>query len=281
MRKVLLAAIAAGSFGATLATSPAQAVMTSVTDTTAPTAFGVSVNGSNSASRFTSWTGRAPGAVRVFYNSLPARWTINAPAGAIVSYSFETATPAQVLAFERSKPAAVACTATFAHEPEADRQWNTASGHVAYRAKWATYARAIRAGGCTPTLILMKWTISSGSHRNWKDYYNPSAIDLLGFDAYNPGNKNGGIYTDPAKIIDPIAAVAHSVGKPWGLGETGSPAFNNNYAARAAWVTKLAAEIRHPSNGYPGARFADWWDANNPATGFDARLDPLAARAWH
>lgn len=280
MHKALLAATAVcGTLGA-LAASPAQAVTATVTDTR--TAFGVSVNGSNGLNRFTSWAGHSPAAVRVFYHSPPAHWGISAPAGALVSYSFDTGTPAQVLAFEKSKPAGVSCTATFSHEPEADQQWaGSSAGHAAYRAKWGTYATAIRAGGCTPALILMKWTIDPGSHRNWKDYYNPSAIDLLAFDAYNPGNKNGGIYTDPAKMIDPIAAVAHSVGKPWGLGETASPAFNNNYAARAAWVSKLAAVIKHPTNGYPGARFADWWDMNNPATGFDARLDPLAAKAWH
>lgn len=56
-------------------------------------------------------------------------------------------------------------------------------------------------------------------------------------------------------MIDPIAEIAHSVGKPWGLTETASPAFGHNYSARAAWVADLAAEIANPSNGYPGARF--------------------------
>ena len=91
-------------------------------------------------------------------------------------------------------------------------------------------------------LILMRYTPNTGSHRDWHNDYVANGPDLLAWDSYNtehdaspPG------YLDPAKIIASIKTVADETGKPWGIGELGSPVIaGDDGRGRAAWLQGLA-----------------------------------------
>jgi len=257
-----------------LAATPAAAAVQ-------PVPFGISVGSTDDPGRYAGWAGQPIGAARVFFSQVPTSWSSSPilralPTGALVAFSFNSGTAAAVTAFELSRPAGTPCTATFWHEPENDGQWQGASGQAAYRAQWDYYAPAIRAGGCQPMLVLMRYTLNQPGGVDWHGWYSSSAVDVLGWDAYNSGQKKQpAIYTDPAIILDKMAAAGAEQGKPWAIAETGSP-IERTSGERATWAAALAQGVVAR-----GGLFACWWDQANPETGFDNTLDPAAAQAWH
>lgn len=273
---LLLPTPASASASAPASPKPAR---TTAAATGAPL-FGASIYGPEDEARLSTLMGRPLTSVRAFFTSLPPSWSrstllASVPATSTVLLSFQSGTPAEVQAFLTGRPAGTTCYATYFHEPEND--FVTATQKAAYLTSWDAYAPAIRAAGCTPTLVLMKWTLNKYSHRNYQDYYRPADIDLIAYDAYNAMADKGG-YGEPISFLAPILAVAAETGKPWALAEIASyiPA-GSTREARAAWAHSVAVTAL----ASPSFRFADWWDMVSRDGSLDYRLDSPTALAWH
>lgn len=127
------------------------------------------------------------------------------------------------------------------------------------------------------TLILMGWTTSPASNKNWRDYYaGADVIDVLAFDPYNGAANPGreGIYASPASIFDSVRAVAAEAGKPYGIAETGSLLTpKDTGSGRAKWLRDVAAYHRQH-----GALFVTYFQSTN---GGEYRLlDSPSRQAW-
>lgn len=241
------------------------------------TAFGASINAPDDVRRVSAMLHRPLSTVRVFLSGVPRAWSNNAvlatiPTGGTAAVSFHSGTPAQVTQFLSSRPKTIKCYATYWHEPEDNVK--TAAQKAGYRASWHAYAPAIRKAGCKPTLILMKWSLNPKSGRNWMNYYYPTDMDVVAFDAYNTA-LNRGYYSDPTKYLAPILAASAQVGKPWGLAEVGSFSAGDP-SLRAQWAHGVAT-----GSSSDGALFTVWWD--HPS--FDGKknfsLDAATAAAWN
>lgn len=264
----------------TPASAAAQASATSMAPAVASTSpFGTSINDTNDVARVSSLLNRPLTSARVFLTSIPSAWSRNAilatvPANGTVALSFQSGTPAQLETFLTGRPYQTTCYVTYFHEPEDN--FTTAAQKSAYLASWHTYAPAIRAAGCKPTAILMKWSLNPKSGRNWRDWYPAGDLDVLAFDAYNTRAKVGG-YGVPDKYLAPILAASAETGLPWALAELGSdvPA-GTSPDERAAWAHGVAVAAAADSRFL----FANWWDVLSPS-GRDYTLDSAAALVWH
>lgn len=165
---------------------------------------------------------------------------------------------------------------TYWHEPEDDIERGAFTA-ADYRAAW-THLKALADQAHNPqlkaTLILMGWTIEQRSHRTFTDYYpGSSVVDVLGWDVYNPGGQKG-LYPDPAIIYGAEIALSASLGKPFGIAETGSilPAGDNGQA-RAAWLTSMGHYLRGQH-----ALFVTYFEST---VGGDFRLNDVPSQqAW-
>ena len=220
--------------------------------------------------------------VRVFYPGLPKPWP--GPAGIAdrpVVVSFK-ALPRDILAGKddaalrswfAGAPRDRAIDWTYYHEPED----NIARGEFTaadYRAAWrhvATLADAAHNPQLRSTLILMNWTLNPASGRTWTDYYpGGEVIDVLGWDAYNDGAKKGR-YDDPEVIFGRVVALSKSLGKPWGIAETGSLLTGGDKGgARAAWLHSASAYLTQQ-----GASFVTYFEST---VGGDFRLNDKPSR---
>lgn len=102
------------------------------------------------------------------------------------------------------------------HEPED----NVAAGEFTapnYRAAWE-HITALQAQAANPkvrsALILMGYSLTKGSGRNWRDYYAPS-VDVLGWDCYNT-LRDRGAYQTPAEMFGPAKAASEAGGEAVG-----------------------------------------------------------------
>lgn len=223
------------------------------------------------------------GIVRVFYPGFPAPWNSKpqlATRSSIVSFKIA---PVQVLSgsydsrllrWFQTAPRSANIYWTYWHEPENDSQLDPAQ----YRAAWQRISALSRQASnprLRATLILMGYTVQRGSGRDWRDWYPGSAdIDVMGWDVYNTGAKKDK-YNDPATLFGSVAAVARSVGKPWGIGETGSRLIpGDNGSQRAAWLREAARYLDSA-----GALWAAYWDANGRGGSFKLTDAPSIA-AW-
>jgi hypothetical protein len=249
------------------------------TEPSGTTLFGPSLEQPADLAKWRTAKATAPPVVRVFFGgTFPARWRDSpllsaVPATTAVVLSFKTGTAAALTAFLESRPAGQKVYVSYWHEPEDD----IAKGRFTaaeYRHAWQAYGPAIRAAGCTPTLILMQYTTSAGSGRDWHDYYPGAAVDVIAWDGYNPARKNRPPgYTDyETKVIPRFEAIAAETGKRWGMAEFGSPIVGTD-ARRVAWVKRV-----HRSLVKHRALWACWWDMDNP--GFDNRASSAVVTAW-
>jgi hypothetical protein len=222
------------------------------------------------------------GVVRVFYPGLPASWSSRpelAQRSSVVSFKMDPNAvirgtyDSRMRDWFKSAPRGVDVYWSYWHEPENDKV-NAAT----YRAAWK-HLSALSRSASNPrlhaTLILMGYTTHKGSHRNWRDWYAGSdSIDVLGFDAYNSGNKKSK-YTDPSVLFDPLVAVAKEAGKPWGIAETGSKLLNGDTGPqRAAWLRGVESYL-----SANGAVFGAYWDVR--ASGGNFKLtDSASIAAW-
>ncbi len=249
------------------------------TATTPVSRFGSSINSPDDVARISGLMGRPLTSVRVFFNGTPALWSNSAllnsiPANGTAVVSFESGTPAQIQTFLAGHPSTMKCYATYWHEPEDN--FTTPTQQAAYRASWHQYAPAIRAAGCIPTLILLKWSLNPNSGWDWHWWYPQGDVDLLAFDAYNGSVKKASpTYTDPVKFVAPMVAVSASTGLPWAMAEVGSYIVGTA-ADRAAWAHGVA--VQAASYHVP---FANWWDQFGTDGIKDFTLDQATAAAWN
>jgi hypothetical protein len=224
--------------------------------------------------------------VRVFYPGLPAAWPGSAgTVGGNVEVSFK-ALPREVLSGSLdSRLSTWFATApkdrqviwTYYHEPEDDiaRGSFTAAD---YRAAWQHLAAlADKAGNpqLKSSLVLMGWSLSKQSGRNWKDYYPGSAaIDILGWDTYNLGARKG-VYNSPATVVGDVITTSRAEGKAWGIAELGSVLISGDSGGtgRAQWLRDMGSYLK--SNG---AYYVTYFDA---PVGAEYRLfDGPSKNAW-
>ena len=141
------------------------------------------------------------------------------------------------------------------HEPEDDIERGGFTAEQ-YRAAWAhldALETAVRNKNLRSTLILMCWTLENGSNRDWHNYYVPGAIEMMGWDCYNAGYKNGN-YRTPEKMYAQVLEIATETALPFGLSEFGSviAVGDDDGAARADWLDRKLGlprrqrrEVRH------------------------------------
>jgi len=223
--------------------------------------------------------------VRVFYHGLPAPWPgAAALSGGPVVVSFKAApkdvlsgsVDGQLSSWFANAPKGRPIYWSYFHEPEDDiaRGAYTAAD---YRAAWQ-HLRALSLKASNPnlrsTLILMGWSLSAQSGRNWKDYYpGSSTIDVLGWDTYNLAAPKGK-YNDAATVMGDVVATSRAAGKPWGIAELGSLLVSGDSGAgRAAWLNQMASYAQAQ-----GAAFVTYFDA--PVGGEYRLLDAPSQRAW-
>jgi hypothetical protein len=222
-------------------------------------------------------------AVRMFFRGLPQSWSsIIAKVGhtpVVVSFKSDPAAvvagryDAQLRQWFAEAPTGRPTFWSYWHEPEDD-----SVSPAAYRAAWRHIARlADRAGNAElrSTMILMCWTLSPKSGRDWHNYYpGNDVIDVMAFDCYNTGRRNG-VYKDPSAILAPVVAAAQSAGKPWAIAEFGSNVVETDGGeqGRATWIRQFADYVRDH-----GGVFATYFDS---LAGFDYRLhDATSRNAW-
>jgi len=282
-----------------LPTSPSKPAPSSSHGTTAPapapaplgsTLFGTSLwtgDGSSTAqalARETTAFGR-PDIVRTYYTGMPKAWPGSAGvSGGPVAVSFKAAPKdvtsgrldSQFASWFASAPKDRPIFWSYFHEPENDVEsgsFTTAD----YRAAWVHLAGlADRANNpqLRSNLILMCWTLQSGSHRNWQDYFaGASVIDTIGWDCYNKSFSKGS-YGDPASMLGKAVATSKAAGVNWAVAELGSKmASGDNGTGRAQWLTAVGSYAR--ANG---AAYITYFDST---VGGDFRLLDAASRnAW-
>ena len=282
-----------------LPTSPSKPAPSSSHSSTAPapapaplgsTLFGTSLwtgDGSSTTqalARETTAFGR-PDIVRTYYTGMPKAWPGSAGvSGGPVAVSFKAAPKdvtsgrldSQFASWFASAPKDRPIFWSYFHEPENDVEsgsFTTAD----YRAAWVHLAGlADRANNpqLRSNLILMCWTLQSGSHRNWQDYFaGASVIDTIGWDCYNKSFSKGS-YGDPASMLGKAVATSKAAGVNWAVAELGSKmASGDNGTGRAQWLTAVGSYAR--ANG---AAYITYFDST---VGGDFRLLDAASRnAW-
>lgn len=183
----------------------------------------------------------------------------------VIWVSWKDTDPADVSKLLAGQPDDVTVWGTYHHEPENDLS-EGAEAKV-YRDKWQQMGTAIRAAGAVPWLCLMRYTLTSSSGRDWRQWWPEGAVDGLGWDAYRKGD--AGDLGAVENMIDPILDVAKTTGLPWAIGETGST--TDRYSA--ADTVAFAKRLREYGTDQ-GAAAMCWWDQ-------DAfRLTDAIARVW-
>ena len=160
------------------------------------------------------------------------------------------------------------------HEPEDDSRQ-----HAQYRKAWAhirepgRLRRELAAPRHVDPHVLDARPRSRAG--DWRNYYpGNDVIQVMGFDCYNTGRKNG-VYRDPAKMLAPVRAAASSVGKPWGIAELGSTVMKTDGGEQrtSEWLRAFADQVQRVA-----ASFATYFDS---MVGFDYRLhDQPSSNAW-
>ncbi len=231
-------------------------------------------------------------AVRVFYPGAPAAWPGNAgnvDRTVIVSFKYS---PSQITSgaedsymqsWFNNAPRDREIYWVYYHEPEDDIEGGAFTA-AEYRAAWthlAGLARKANNSHLHATLVLMNWTLNSGSHRTWTDYYaGNNVIDVLGWDVYNLDYKKGaGDYDPGSKMLAPIISASNSVGKPWGIAELGGALLNSDPSGtgRAAWLDALLkiAESNH-------ALWTTYFDLDWQNGAYDYRIrDAATKNVWN
>lgn len=228
-------------------------------------------------------------AIRVFYSGAPAAWPGNAGSvGRTVVVSFKYS-PSQITSgaedsamksWFASAPRDRDIYWVYWHEPEDDIAKGSFTA-AQYRAAWtrlAGLAADAHNSRLHATLVLMNWTVSASSGRNWKDYYaGNSVIDDIGWDVYNWNYKKGS-YAAPSNLLDRVIAASNSVGKPWGVAELGSPKVSSDSSgsARADWLSRM---VSYMSSNH--AMWVCYFDIDWENGAYDYRLrDTSSQHVW-
>ena len=154
------------------------------------------------------------------------------------------------------------------HEPENDNL-----DPAQYRQAWAHIAAIARTSGkpLRGVLILMEFTLRA-KNRNWQDWHEADAVDVLGFDCYwRPGRTAADVYARPR-------SVAVAAGKPWAVCETSASSTETTPAQRQQVLHDMAHDL---ATVKPLPEFVCFFDSD-PGPGFHWQVsdDPASAAAW-
>jgi hypothetical protein len=226
--------------------------------------------------------------VRIFYPGKPAAWPgkLNvAKRPVVVSFKFP---PKEITAGKHDSylrnwfataPRDQDVYWTYFHEPEQEVE-NGYMTSASYKAAWKrlrSLADEAKNDRLSATLILMGWTLSPNSGRNWRDYYpGRDVVQVLGWDIYNPPTQvSKGQYQNPAELYKRVVETSRAEELPFGIGETGSYlAKGDKGAGRATWLRKVAAHLSDE-----GALFVAYFDLKWPSGDFRLR-DQASINAW-
>ncbi|TDC97395.1 DNRLRE domain-containing protein [Actinomadura sp. 7K507] len=224
--------------------------------------------------------------VRLFYRGVPPAWPGNPDIGKrppIISFKLA---PEDVLAGKHDE----AMTRWFKTAPrDRDVYWvyyhepedNIADGEFTaedYRAAWRRLrSLADKAGNdrLHATLVLMSWSLTAESKRDWRDYYpGRDVIQVLGWDTYNLGWKKGR-YDSPETMYGQVLEVSKQERLPFGIAETGSYLVGDDKGAeRAAWLRATNAYLKKHDALWVSYFDLDW------ETGDFRLLDAPSHQAW-
>jgi hypothetical protein len=194
--------------------------------------------------------------VRVFYPGLPPAWggsrTDQVNRTVIVSFKAHPRDinsgkyDSRLAAWFASVPRQYDVFWAYWHEPENDVE-RGAFKPADFRAAWRRVAGlANRAGNprLVNTVILMCFTVAQGSRRDFNDYYPGSdLVETLGWDCYSHAPKTGK-YLPAENIYGKAIAKSRSLGKPWGIAETGSTKIKGDAGSgRAAWIRSISTYL--------------------------------------
>jgi hypothetical protein len=243
-----------------------KVVVDSHAATPTSTLFGATISSASDLKSKTSQFGHMQ-VVRVYYPGLPDADAWNGGLASLnhsaVNVSFK-ALPKTILSgaddkalsqFFDSAPTTYPIYYTYYHEPED----NIAAGQFTasdYKAAWAhivTLADQAHNQNLIPTLILMGWTLQSGSHRTWTDYI-PSGhiIKVLGWDDYPSGGVG---FPDPSYLQQAIDT-SKDAGYEYAFPEFGT----TTVSGRGPWLTSMGNFLKKS-----GAVYATLYDS--PITG--------------
>jgi hypothetical protein len=226
--------------------------------------------------------------VRLFYSDLPA-WkgsradSVARPVN--VSFKYNAADinrgkhDAHLRSWFESVPRDRDVYWTYYHEPEDNIRAGEFSA-ADYRAAWKHLKELADEAGnprLHSTLVLMQWSLSKDSGRDWRDYYaGPQTIDVLAWDVYNYSSRvEKGEYRTQAEMFDRIIQISKQEKRPWAVAEFGSHlAKGDDGTRRAAWLRASAAYATKHQALYVAYFDLDW------STG-DYRLrDTAGQAAW-
>jgi hypothetical protein len=159
---------------------------------------------------------------------------------------------------------------TWYHEPEDNE--TSSSQKDAYRKAWANdHGPMIRDHDMVPALVLMRYTLQSGSGRNWRDWYpGDGVVDITGWDCYRKNDAGANGPDAVASMAAPMEDIADETGTFWGIGETGATRERYNEADTAKWAENWRKHLQASETCALGA----WWDQ-------DAfTFTPTTAEAW-
>jgi hypothetical protein len=164
----------------------------------------------------------------------------------------------------------------FYHEPEDETERGTFTAD-AFRDAWSHVAR-LAAAADNPrlhaTLVLMCWTASDRSGRDWRDFVpDDGGVEVLAWDCYAKGH-DASTYADTAALLEPAREASAAVGADWAIGELGARIMpGDDGHERAAWLTQVGEYARAH-----GARFVAYFDA--PIGGSFRLTDQPSIDAW-
>jgi hypothetical protein len=171
------------------------------------------------------------------------------------------------------------------HEPENGvkaHEFTTAQYRRAFRHIGDIAARYCRSN-LVPTLVLMGWTADPrsgpGSHglwKSWKSFYpGKRYVSVVAWDPYNSATAKPRSYKSPHDLFHYAVRDARSVGKRWGIAETGSARISGDQGnGRARWLHRVAKYSRHHN-----AAFVTYFNSTGRVNDF--RLTDTASwRAW-
>lgn len=166
---------------------------------------------------------------------------------------------------------------TYFHEPENDvaaGAFTPTQFRDAFRRVAALAEQAGRQDLQT-TMILMGYTVTESSGRNWLDYYpGGDVVDVLGWDVYNHAAAAGTSYSTPENVFGKVVAVSAAAGKPVAIAETGAPLIlGDSGSQRAAYLKAAAAYLRAAR-----AAFVTYYDSTQG--GAYTLEDSASVAAW-
>lgn len=229
--------------------------------------------------------------VRIWDEPMPFAWSsarLKALEGRTLVMSFRPK-PADVLSGKhdaelrkwfQDAPSSSTIYWNYYHEPETPIDDQKIFSADQYRRAWQhidKIADSVCRKNMYATLVLMAWTTTPASKKDWRNYYAGSdVIDVIAFDPYNGVHDPGrDYYATPASMMDTVVKVAKAAGKPWGIAEIGSRKIPSDPSGskRAAWLTDVANYTR--SNG---AQFVTYFQSTND--GEWRLLDKPSQDAW-